>query len=202
MRRCCVSYITGASNWYWLTVGQGLLSLYWVRVEGECFYFFCFFTFIPVSLSSLSLSFISSTLSSISFLPFSGRRHKMTLKGWRVVKPQHTINKEVSVYLMYLWYFHPHKFSCLVIAASWGRWEANKMGRFTGFLGNGEDPGWRCWWNVYRNWSDEAEWLERNQNTCKCSMCSEGYQDILSYFFTKNMHCEYSLELSHLHELQ
>ena len=85
----CVSYITGASNWYWLAVGQGLLSLYWVRVEGECFYFFCFFTFIPVPLSSLSLSFISSTLSSISFLPFSGRRHKMTLKGWRVVKPQH-----------------------------------------------------------------------------------------------------------------
>ena len=27
VRRCCVSYITGASNWYWLTVGQGLLSL-------------------------------------------------------------------------------------------------------------------------------------------------------------------------------
>ena len=26
-RRCCVSYITGASNLYWLTVGQGLLSL-------------------------------------------------------------------------------------------------------------------------------------------------------------------------------
>ena len=89
VRRCCVSYITGASNWYWLTVGQGLLSLWWVRVEGECFYFFCFFTFIPVPLSSLSLSFISSTLSSISFLPFSGRRHKMTLKGWRVIKPQH-----------------------------------------------------------------------------------------------------------------
>ena len=63
-----------------LVVGKG---------EGECFYFFCFFTFIPVPLSSLSLSFISSTLSSISFLPFSGRRHKMTLKGWHVVKPQH-----------------------------------------------------------------------------------------------------------------
>ena len=89
MRRSCVSYITGASNWYWLTVGQCLLSLFRVRVEGECFYFFCFFTFIPVPLSSLSLSFISSTLSSLSFLPFSGRRHKMTLKGWRVVKPQH-----------------------------------------------------------------------------------------------------------------
>ena len=27
VRRCCVSYITGVSNWYWLTVGQGLLSL-------------------------------------------------------------------------------------------------------------------------------------------------------------------------------
>ena len=25
--RCSVSYVTGASNWYWLTVGQGLLSL-------------------------------------------------------------------------------------------------------------------------------------------------------------------------------
>ena len=27
VRRCRVSYVTGASNWYWLTVGQGLLSL-------------------------------------------------------------------------------------------------------------------------------------------------------------------------------
>ena len=26
-RRCRVSYVTGVSNWYWLTVGQGLLSL-------------------------------------------------------------------------------------------------------------------------------------------------------------------------------
>ena len=54
----------------------------------ECFYFFCFFSFIPVPLSSQSRSFISSTMSSISFLPFSGRRHKMTHKGWHVVKPQ------------------------------------------------------------------------------------------------------------------
>ena len=50
------------------------------RVEGECFYFFCFFTFIPVPLSSLSFSFIS-TISSVSFLPFSWRQHKMTHKG-------------------------------------------------------------------------------------------------------------------------
>ena len=49
-------------------------------------YFFCFFTFIPVPLSSLSLSFISTT---ISCLPFSGRWHKMTHKGWCVVKPIH-----------------------------------------------------------------------------------------------------------------
>ena len=73
-----------------LVVGKG---------RGGMFYFFCFFTFIPVPLSSLSLSFISSTLSSISFLPLSGRRHKMTLKGWRVVKPQHnqSINGGVMI---------------------------------------------------------------------------------------------------------
>ena len=57
--------------------------------RGGCYYFFCFFTFIPVPFSSLFLSFISSTISSISFLPFSGRRHKMTRKGWRVVKSKH-----------------------------------------------------------------------------------------------------------------
>ena len=72
-----------------LVVGKG---------RGGMFLFLLFlhfhsFTFIPVPLSSLSLSFISSTLSSISFLPFSGRRHKMTLKGWRVVKPQHNQSK-------------------------------------------------------------------------------------------------------------
>ena len=55
-----------------LVVGKG---------RGGMFLFLLFFTFIPVPLSSPSLSFISSTLSSISFLPFSGRRHKMTLKG-------------------------------------------------------------------------------------------------------------------------
>ena len=53
--------------------------------QEECFYFICFFTFIHFPLSSLSLSFISS----ISFLPFSWKRHKMTHKCWRVVKTQH-----------------------------------------------------------------------------------------------------------------
>ena len=43
-------------------------------------FLFCFFTFNPVPLSSLSLSFIFSTVFYL-FLPFSGRRHKMTHKG-------------------------------------------------------------------------------------------------------------------------
>ena len=94
MQRCRVFYVTGASNWDWLAFGQGLLSLQQVRVEVECFYFFGFFTFIHLPLSPLSLSFISS---SISLLPFSGRRHKMTHKDWPVVKPpQHNQLYKVS----------------------------------------------------------------------------------------------------------
>ena len=60
---------------------QLILAYNWARPvtlvagkgRGGMFYFFCFFTFILVRLSSLSLSFISSTISSIFFLPFSGR---------------------------------------------------------------------------------------------------------------------------------
>ena len=67
---------------------QLILAYSWARLailvagkgRGERFYFVCFFPLIPVPLSSLSLSFIS-TISSISFLPFSGRCHKMTHKG-------------------------------------------------------------------------------------------------------------------------
>ena len=83
---------------------QMLLAYSWARPTileaGKCrdrmffiLFFFCFFTFITVPLSSLSLSFISSTISSISFLPFSGRRHKMTHKGWHVVTTQTNNNK-------------------------------------------------------------------------------------------------------------
>ena len=43
--------------------------------------FFCFFSLIPVPLSSLFIFFISFNISSISFLPFYGRRHKKTHKG-------------------------------------------------------------------------------------------------------------------------
>ena len=42
-QRCHVSCVTGAFNWYWLTVGQGLLmllSLHQVWVETEFFFFF------------------------------------------------------------------------------------------------------------------------------------------------------------------
>ena len=36
---------TGTPKWYWLTVGQGLLSLQQVRVEAKCCCFFCSFAF-------------------------------------------------------------------------------------------------------------------------------------------------------------
>ena len=52
-------FVTGEPNWYWLTVGQGLPSLQQVRVEGECCYFFCSFTFFHFPFPSLSLSLFS-----------------------------------------------------------------------------------------------------------------------------------------------
>ena len=98
MKFCIQGWLGGAKVSFILR-HQGvqlILAYSWARPailvagkgSGGCFYFFFFFTFIPVPLSFLSLSFISSTISSISFLPFSGRRHKMTHKGWHVVKPQ------------------------------------------------------------------------------------------------------------------
>ena len=67
--RCHVSYVTGAFNWYWLTVGQQ------VRVEGACFYFFLFFYFHSCS------SFFPFPLFHLLYylLPFFG----MTHKDWR-----------------------------------------------------------------------------------------------------------------------
>ena len=71
---------------------QLILAYSWARPfilvagkgRGGMFLFLLFLHFIPVPLSCLSLCFISSTISSISFLPFSGRWHKMTHKGWCV----------------------------------------------------------------------------------------------------------------------
>ena len=76
---------------------QLILAYSWARPailvagmdRGGMFYFFCFFTFILVLLSCLSLSLISSTISFISLLPFSGRQHRTTRnyhKGWCVIK--------------------------------------------------------------------------------------------------------------------
>ena len=62
--------------------------------RGGWFYLFSIFTFIHFPFSPLSLSFTPSTISSIFLLPFSGRRHKINHKGWRVVKPHpNTINQ-------------------------------------------------------------------------------------------------------------
>ena len=59
-------------------------------------------SFFPAPLFHLLYSLFSPTLSSISFLPFSGRRHKMTLKGWRVVKPQH--NQKIFFFFFFLFF--------------------------------------------------------------------------------------------------
>ena len=75
------------------------------KVEGKCFYFFCFFTFISVPLSSLSLSFISSA---ITFLAFSGRQHKMTYKSWPVLNPS-TINLDKRQNQVFFLFFFPQE---------------------------------------------------------------------------------------------
>ena len=90
---------------------QLILNYSWARPavlaagmgRGGMFNFFCVFIFIHFPLSPLSLSFIS-TVSSISLLPFSGRRHKMAHKGWRVVKPQHNlqVNKTHTFFVAYV----------------------------------------------------------------------------------------------------
>ena len=66
--------------------------------RGGCFYFFCFFNFIHVPLSSLFLSFISSTISSISFLPSSGRRHKWPTRVDVSLNPNTIKTKIYTVY--------------------------------------------------------------------------------------------------------
>ena len=76
-----------------LQLGKACYPCKQVREEGECFYFFCFFTFIPVPLSSLSLSFISSTISSISFLLSLGDNTKWPTRFYLSLNPN-TIKKK------------------------------------------------------------------------------------------------------------
>ena len=90
-QRCRISCVTRASNWYWLTVRQGLLSLQQVWVEGECFYF-CFFTFV-----FLFLPCPSPLLSLLSLFSLSlGDNKKMTHNVCPVIKPQHNQSMKIS----------------------------------------------------------------------------------------------------------
>ena len=85
---------------------QLILAYSWARpailVAGKgrrgMFLFLLFLHFHSCSSFFPVLSFIYSTISSISFLPVSGRRHKMTHKGWCVVKPQHNQFKVSSTW--------------------------------------------------------------------------------------------------------
>ena len=97
-------------HWCWLKVGQGLLSLQQVRVERDVV-----ISSVP-SLSFISLFLpypsLSSTISSVCFLPFTGRQHKMIHKVWRVVKPQRNQNHlhEWSFYMKFIkWAFGEFK---------------------------------------------------------------------------------------------
>ena len=53
-----------------------------------------------VPLPSLSLPFISSTISSISFLPLSGRRHQNDPQGLKSLNPN-TINQSISRFAIF-----------------------------------------------------------------------------------------------------
>ena len=108
----CIFLLCSCSIYPWYRLkytkfrNGGLVRGFAITSDG-CFYFFCFFTFIPVPLSTLSLSFISSTISSVSFLPFSGRWHKMTHKGWCVIKPQHNQKQVWTESILGLRRFNP-----------------------------------------------------------------------------------------------
>ena len=100
-RRCPVAFVTGASNWYWLTVGQGLLSLQQVKVEGGCCYFFSSFVFFHFSASSLSVSCISSTFFFFISFPLSLRDDTEWLTMVDVLLNPNTINQSIQWLLRY-----------------------------------------------------------------------------------------------------
>ena len=87
-----VSYVL----FHWVV--QLILACSWARLtilvagkgRGGMFLFLLFLYFHSCFFPVL----ISSTISSVSFLPFSGRWHKMTHKGWHVIKPEH--NKKTN----------------------------------------------------------------------------------------------------------
>ena len=96
---------------------QLILAYIWARPAipaaskggGGMFFFLLFRHWHSFAFSPVPLFFISSTVSSISLLPFSGRQHKMTHKGWCVVKPQHSqYFEEFQIYPKYLDTSTPH----------------------------------------------------------------------------------------------
>ena len=94
-QRCHVSYVTGASNWYWLTARQGLLSLQQVRIEGECLYFFYSFIFIHYPFFPVPLFYLLYYLFYL-FSPFlwETTQNDLQLSLWRVIKPQ--LNQSIN----------------------------------------------------------------------------------------------------------
>ena len=84
---------------------QLILAYSWARPaihaagegRGGRFLFLLFLNFIHFPISSLSLSFISSTDSSIFCLPFSGRRHKMTHRVDMLLKPNTNNQNKIQI---------------------------------------------------------------------------------------------------------
>ena len=83
-QRCYVSFLTKASHWDWLTVGQGLPPLQQVKVEVGMFLFLLFLCF--HSCSSFSHVPLFHLLYYFFYLssPFLGEMTKMTHTGWYV----------------------------------------------------------------------------------------------------------------------
>ena len=99
-------------------------------------------SFLPV------ISFISSTISSVSFLPVSGRRHKMTHKGWCVIKPQHNQNRHEPHWVD--WAIKPQHKQTIRI---------NRINMTVMLLVSGSLTDWRSWRMLqYLN-----SWLEDTQ---------------------------------------
>ena len=69
-KQCRSSVTQGVQLILAVTVGQGLLPLQQVRVEGECFYFVCFFTFIQIPFSSVPLFHLLYLIFSYISSPF------------------------------------------------------------------------------------------------------------------------------------
>ena len=112
IQRRRVSYVTEASNWYLLIVGQGLLSLQNVKVEGECFYFFCFFTFIHFSFSPVPLFHLLCCLLSLFSLSLGDNSKWPTGVDVSIHAIPHTVRQNLTEFSPF-WTPFPIRFSNL-----------------------------------------------------------------------------------------